>query len=340
MSVLVDDRFGGSVDDLRAARAATSLPLLAKGFFTEEARPARAAERRRRRRAADPARPRRRARRARSMRDAARARARHARRGARRRGARARDRASAPIRSGSTPATSATFAIDRRAQLRLVARAPRDRVVIAESGDAHARPGRRGRARRRRRDPRRHRADARARSGRKLRELISRPLVKVCGLTRQEDVDVGGRGGRRPGRLHPRRERARAAPRRCSTCPTRCSRSRSSSRTSTRRGADLVQLYRRENGHRGRDGVLLRDDEQVATGRRPAVAQQDDPTHLERARGSDGPRDARRRPRPGRTSARRSTPCSPWAVDAARASSREPGIKDHDTVRAFVEAAR
>jgi indole-3-glycerol phosphate synthase len=34
MSVLVDDRFGGSWDDLRAARAATSLPLLAKGFFS------------------------------------------------------------------------------------------------------------------------------------------------------------------------------------------------------------------------------------------------------------------------------------------------------------------
>src|SRR5206468_8324137 len=34
MSVLVDDRFGGSWDDLRAARLATSLPLLAKGFFS------------------------------------------------------------------------------------------------------------------------------------------------------------------------------------------------------------------------------------------------------------------------------------------------------------------
>ena len=28
-------RFAGSIDDLRAARAATSLPLLAKGFFSE-----------------------------------------------------------------------------------------------------------------------------------------------------------------------------------------------------------------------------------------------------------------------------------------------------------------
>src|SRR5581483_5750900 len=34
MSVLVDAAFAGSWDDLRAARAATSLPLLAKGFFS------------------------------------------------------------------------------------------------------------------------------------------------------------------------------------------------------------------------------------------------------------------------------------------------------------------
>src|SRR5437879_4468496 len=36
VSVLVDERFGGSIGDLRAARAATSAPLLAKGFFGEE----------------------------------------------------------------------------------------------------------------------------------------------------------------------------------------------------------------------------------------------------------------------------------------------------------------
>src|SRR6266700_1248802 len=34
MSVLVDERFAGTWDDLRAARAATTLPLLAKGFFS------------------------------------------------------------------------------------------------------------------------------------------------------------------------------------------------------------------------------------------------------------------------------------------------------------------
>ena len=37
MSVLVDARFGGSWDDLRAARAVTRMPLLAKGFFSSPA---------------------------------------------------------------------------------------------------------------------------------------------------------------------------------------------------------------------------------------------------------------------------------------------------------------
>src|SRR3954463_12940682 len=37
VSVLVDERFAGTVDDLRAARAATDVPLLGKGFFTTEA---------------------------------------------------------------------------------------------------------------------------------------------------------------------------------------------------------------------------------------------------------------------------------------------------------------
>src|SRR5256885_17155176 len=36
ISILVDERFGGSIEDLQAARAATTAPLLAKGFFTEE----------------------------------------------------------------------------------------------------------------------------------------------------------------------------------------------------------------------------------------------------------------------------------------------------------------
>src|SRR6266566_4280177 len=36
MSVLVDERFAGAWDDLHAAREATSLPLIAKGFFASD----------------------------------------------------------------------------------------------------------------------------------------------------------------------------------------------------------------------------------------------------------------------------------------------------------------
>ena len=36
VSILVDERFGGTWDDLRAARASAALPLLAKGFFSSE----------------------------------------------------------------------------------------------------------------------------------------------------------------------------------------------------------------------------------------------------------------------------------------------------------------
>ena len=88
-----------------------------------------------------------------------------------------------------------TFAIDRSAQLDLVGRAPRDRVVIAESA-IHSRA---------------HGAEAElagadavlvgtalmraADPAARLRELISRPLVKVCGLTREEDVAVAAEAG-------------------------------------------------------------------------------------------------------------------------------------------------
>src|SRR3954468_25040915 len=36
VSVLVDERFAGSLDDLRAARAVSDVPLLGKGFFSTE----------------------------------------------------------------------------------------------------------------------------------------------------------------------------------------------------------------------------------------------------------------------------------------------------------------
>ncbi len=89
----------------------------------------------------------------------------------------------------------ATFTIDRRAQLELVARIPTDRIVIAESGIETRAQGAAaelagadavlvGSTLMRAADP-----------GAKLRELLSRPLVKVCGLTREEDVAVTAEAG-------------------------------------------------------------------------------------------------------------------------------------------------
>src|SRR6185369_11704351 len=83
-----------------------------------------------------------------------------------------------------------TFRIDRQAQLELVAQAPNDRIVIAESGVETRAQGAAAEL---------AGADAilvgsslmsAPEPAQKLRELLSRPLVKVCGLTRQEDVDV------------------------------------------------------------------------------------------------------------------------------------------------------
>src|SRR5205814_7505892 len=88
-----------------------------------------------------------------------------------------------------------TFEIDRRTQLELVSQAPQDRVVIAESGVHTRAQGAAaevagadailvGSALMEAQDP-----------PAKLRELLSRPLVKVCGLPRQEDVDVAVQAG-------------------------------------------------------------------------------------------------------------------------------------------------
>ena len=78
---------------------------------------------------------------------------------------------------------------------RLLAQAPRDRIVIAESAIATRAQGAAaelaganamlvGSTLMRAPDP-----------GAKLAELLSRPLVKVCGLTRQEDVDAAVEAG-------------------------------------------------------------------------------------------------------------------------------------------------
>ena len=224
-----------------------------------------------------------------------------------------------------------TFRIDRRAQLALVARRrQRDRVVIAECGDPHARAGRRRGARRRGRRPRRHLADAGARPGREA----ARPALAPAREGLRPDPPGGrrrrGRGRRRPARLHPRG--AQPAPRR--RRPRR-----------PRHGALGRRLRRRGRGHRRRPRAAL-----PATTAAPSAAatpccsataspSRACSTCRGRAHDPDALASAPRRPRDAscspaasapRTSARRSRPSHPWAVDAASSLEREPGIKDHD----------
>jgi indole-3-glycerol phosphate synthase / phosphoribosylanthranilate isomerase len=335
MSVLVDERFAGTWDDLRAARTATALPLLAKGFFStpEHLRTAREA-------GADAA--------LLILRDLDDATCAALMREAEALGldtlVEAHDAAEleraeklgAPV-IGVNARDLSTFRIDRDAQLALLARAPRDRVVIAESAIETRAQGAAaeligasailvGSTLMRAPDP-----------GAKLAELVSRPLVKVCGLTRQEDVDVAVEAGADlVGFIL-----AQESPRRTNAlleAPATVLRVAVFVGDEHETEADVVQFYARENGHRSRDGVLRRNGAQVGT----VVDlpwEEADPSHLERARttagrvmlaGGLGPANVR-----GAIDAVR-----PWAVDSARSTEREPGVKDHDAVRAWVAAAR
>jgi indole-3-glycerol phosphate synthase / phosphoribosylanthranilate isomerase len=335
LSIIVDARFGGSTDDLRAARAATELPLLAKGFFST---PGQLEE----------------------MRDA---------------GAdavllllrdlddqsvvdllqttralgiealieahdadelqRAMDLGVDPI--GINARDLSTFEIDRAAALQLVATAPEDRVVVAESGIGSRAQGAAaelaganailvGSALMRAPDP-----------AAKLAELISRPLVKVCGLTREEDVAVAAEAGADLAGFILAEESPRQA---ADLLPVPETMLRVAVHVGEyqERGADLVQLYEREDGHRARDAVLLRRGEPVARVVDLPWEEQD-PEHLERAREAGGRVVLAGRLGPDNVRAAIDA-VDPWAVDAASRLEVEPGIKDHDKVRAFVEAAR
>jgi phosphoribosylanthranilate isomerase len=230
-----------------------------------------------------------------------------------------------------------TFEIDLSAQLALVAGAPRDRVVIAESGIASRAQGAAaelagadailvGSTLMRAADP-----------AAKLEELISRPLVKVCGLTREEDVAVAvGAGADLTGFILAK-ESPRRADRVLPVPDTVLSVAVYVGETGDA-PADLVQLYPRERDHRGRDAVLLRHGEEVAR----VVDlpwRESDPSHLDRARdvegrlmlaGGLGPENVRAAVEKVR----------PWAVDASSSLETVPGIKDHERVRAYVAAAR
>jgi indole-3-glycerol phosphate synthase len=335
VSVLVDDAFAGSLDDLRAARTAVGLPLLAKGFFSTEEHLREVQEA-----GADAA-----LLILRDLDDATTSRlmaasdelgldtlveahdeeelTRATRLGARVIGVNARD--------------LGTFRIDRSAQLDLVAKAPRDRVVVAESAihtRAQAAAAELAGADAVLVGTSLMRADE---PGAKLRGLLSRPLVKVCGLTRQEDVDAAVEAGADLCGFIFAEGSPRRAPEVLPVPETVLSVAVFVGEPE-KHGADLVQLYEREEGTvRGRNGALLRDGERVAR-----VAdlpwEGEDPDHWQTARGDDrlvlagrlGPDNVRAAIRAVR----------PWAVDAASRLESEPGIKDHEKVRAFVEEAR
>jgi indole-3-glycerol phosphate synthase/phosphoribosylanthranilate isomerase len=336
VSVLVDERFAGSLDDLRAARAATDLPLLAKGFFSAEAH-----LRELREAGADGA--------LLILRDLDDEAARRLMGEAERLGLDAlveahdadelrRAEALGARVIGVNARDLSTFAIDRRAQLELVAQAPRDRIVVAESaihtraqGAAAELAGADailvGTSLMRASDP-----------GAKLRELVSRPLVKVCGLTRQEDVDAAaGAGADLLGFVF-----AEGSPRRAPAVldvPDTTLSVAVFVGEAEETGADLVQLYVDDGGTvRGREAELLRDGEPVARVL-DLPWQGDDPAHWRTAAeaggrvmlaGGLGPENVRRA----------IETVQPWAVDASSSLEREPGVKDHARVRAYVVAAR
>jgi len=334
-SILVDERFGGTWDDLRAARASATLPLLAKGFFSSEG----------------------------DLRTAKEA------------GADAvllllRDLDDAQVRDllgiaahldletlveahdadelqravavdapviGVNARDLSTFRIDRAEQLRLVAGAPRDRIVVAESGIESRAQGAAaelagadailvGSTLMRAPDP-----------AEKLEELLSRPLVKVCGLTLEEDVAAAAEAGADMAGFVLAEASPRRAARVLDVPDTMLSVAVVVGEPDGE--ADLVQLYPHEEGKvRGRDGVLLWEGEEVArVVDRPW--QEEDASLLERARALEG-----RVMLAGGLAAdnvrQAIEAVRPWAVDASSRLESSPGVKDHECVRAYVEAAR
>ena len=338
ISVLVDERFAGSWDDLRAARAATDAPLLAKGFFStpDDLRTAKRA-------GADAV--------LLLLRDLD---------DAHHDGAHGRGIEASASTRWSRPTTRqeleraialeapvvgvnardlATFAIDRAAQLELVAAIPSDRVVIAESGiDSRAQGAAAelagadailvGSTLMRAPDP-----------AAKLAELLSRPLVKVCGLTREEDVAAAAESGADllGFVLAPESPRAAeavlpvpdatlavavwvgAAGDERLPISTRCTpSSRARSVAATRRCIAPARRSPESSTSRGARTIRPTGSGRGARTGRIVLA------------GGLGPENV----------AAAIAAVQPWAVDASSSLERAPGIKDHGRVRAYVEAAR
>ena len=338
VSVLVDERFGGTWDDLRAARATATLPLLAKGFFSteEHLRTAREA-------GAEAA-----LLLLRDLDDRTCASLMHTADGlgldtlVEAHDADELDRAlalGAPV-IGVNARNLSTFAIDRDVQLRLVARAraAARSVLVAESGIHSRAQGAAaelagadailvGSALMRAADP-----------AARLTELISRPLVKVCGLTREEDVAVAAEAGADLAGFVLVAESPRAATEVLPVPDTMLSVAVWVGEAGET-PSDLDQVHPHEPGKvRGRDAAVLREGERVAT-HLDLPWEEDDPAHWERAASVEG-----RVLLAGRLAAHNVGEAiarvRPWAVDASSRLEAAPGIKDPEKVRAYVRAAR
>jgi indole-3-glycerol phosphate synthase / phosphoribosylanthranilate isomerase len=334
VSILVDERFGGSFADLENARKATSAPLLAKGFFDdpEDLRRGRAA-------GADAA--------LLLLRDLDDAQARlmfdegrmlkldllveaH--------DADELERAVALGADiiGVNARDLGTFAVDRRTQLELVSRAPRDRVIVAESAiQSRAQAAEAelagadailvGSALMRAREPEAE-----------LERILARPLVKICGLTREEDVAAAAEAGADLAGFvlaeSPRRAEAPLPVPDTMLSVAVCVGEPVDADT------DLTQVYPEEDGHRAREGALLRNGEQVATVFDLPWLGEDD-RHWERASSVAGRVVLAGGLGPENVDAAIAA-VEPWCVDASRSLELAPGVKDHERVRAFVAAVR
>jgi indole-3-glycerol phosphate synthase/phosphoribosylanthranilate isomerase len=336
ISVLVDRRFGGSFGDLSLARTLTDVPLLGKGFFSTEEHLIGLRDA-----GADAV--------LLLLRDLGDATCAHLLAYAEELGldglveahdADELERAialQAPI-VGINARDLSTFRIDRKQQLALVSRAAGDRLVIAESGIHTRAQGAAaelagadavlvGSALMQAPDP-----------AAKLRELLSRPLVKVCGLTRQEDVDAAVEAGADLLGFILVDRSPRRAPAVLDVPETALSVAVFVEEQEPA-GADLVQLYPDDGGTvRGREAVLLREGEPVARvldqpwdghdpGHWRAAAAAEGRIVLAGGLGPENVHDA-------------VEAVHPWAVDAASSLELSPGVKDHARVRAYVEAAR
>ncbi len=336
ISVLVDERFGGDWDDLRAARSSVRAPLLAKGFFStaEHLRIAKEA-------GADAV--------LLLLRDLDNGQAAvllelageleldtlveaH--------DASELERAialGAPV-IGVNARDLATFQIDRATQLDLVGRIPADRVAIAESGIRNRAQGAAaelagadailvGSALMQAPDP-----------AAKLVQLLSRPLVKVCGLTREEDVAAAADAGADLAGFVLAPESPRATSEVLGVPDSMLSVAVWVGEAAAA-GADLDQVHEQAEGSvRGRNGVLLRNGRTVAR-LLDLPWEQDDPEHWTHAAAVEG-----RVVLAGGLAADNVREAievvRPWAVDASSRLEVEPGLKDHGKIRAYVEAAR